>query len=92
MSIVACDEQAGNSSRNDVWLPDVIGIADDTADKIEATQRSTATREVHGICMQVLDCSLDITQETLVAIPIISLESPENRKRCQYVTHSVKFR
>lgn len=36
---------AGNGSRNDVWLPDVIGISDNTADQIEATQRSAVTRE-----------------------------------------------
>lgn len=38
-------KDAGNSGRNDVWLPDVIGIDDGTADKIEQSQESTLTRE-----------------------------------------------
>jgi len=79
---------AGNSARNDVWLPDVIGTADGTADKIEATQHSTTTREVWCLSCNAL-VTVYLLQETLVAIPIISLESPQNRKRCECLAHTL---
>lgn len=52
----------GGTVRNNVWLPDVIGISDGTADQIEATQLSALARE-----------------QTVVAIPILSLETQSNR-------------
>jgi len=52
----------GGTVRNDIWLPDVIGISNGTADQIEATQVSALARE-----------------QTVVAIPILSLETQPNR-------------
>lgn len=53
----------GCSQRNDIFCPDVVGLASGTADAIEATQQSVLGRE-----------------DTVVAIPIVSLTSQKNRK------------
>jgi 2'-phosphotransferase len=45
----------GGTTRNDVWLPDVIGL--ESADQIEATQESALTREETVVGIPVLSLS-----------------------------------
>jgi 2'-phosphotransferase len=50
----------GGTTRNDVWLPDVIGL--ESADQIEATQKSAITREETVVGIPILSLSSELNR------------------------------